>query len=348
MRQVLTDISIRNLKPPTEGQVIVNDVTFPGFGVRLTKGSKSYVLTYGKARKRVTLGEVGKLSLRDARRKARDILEEPEAVTTFKAALDGFLESRRNRNKADTALETARLLTRHFAHLNNRPIAALKARDFALTNLPPSEANHAFTAVKTMLRWSRGQGYIDKHPLEDATRPYKPVSRDRWLTAHEISKLITTSPTAPYSALLQALLYTGQRLGQLQNFKPEWIENDTVRFPASIMKSGREHIIPITETTERILRACNGYKDLDRGHKRFLKQTGLAHFWRHDLRRTYSTHMAQLGIAPHIIERLLDHQTGTISGVAAVYNRYSFLAEMRVAVERYEQFLHTLSGPLSG
>jgi integrase len=59
----------------------------------------------------------------------------------------------------------------------------------------------------------------------------------------------------------------------------------------------------------------------------------------HDLRRTFATRLAELGVAPHVIERLLNHVTGTVSGVAAVYNRASYLAEMRAAIEVWEAYL---------
>ena len=41
----------------------------------------------------------------------------------------------------------------------------------------------------------------------------------------------------------------------------------------------------------------------------------------HDLRRTAATGMARLNIAPHVVDRVLNHVSGTIKGVAAVYNR---------------------------
>ena len=56
--------------------------------------------------------------------------------------------------------------------------------------------------------------------------------------------------------------------------------------------------------------------------------------WRlHDLRRTCVSGMARLGIAPHVADKILNHQNGTISGVAAVYQRHEFLAERRMALE---------------
>jgi integrase len=58
--------------------------------------------------------------------------------------------------------------------------------------------------------------------------------------------------------------------------------------------------------------------------------------WRlHDLRRTCVSGMARLGIAPHVADKILNHQGGTISGVAAVYQRHDFLAERREALEQW-------------
>jgi hypothetical protein len=42
--------------------------------------------------------------------------------------------------------------------------------------------------------------------------------------------------------------------------------------------------------------------------------------------------MARLGIAPHVADKILNHQSGTISGVAAVYQRHEFLAERQAAL----------------
>jgi hypothetical protein len=46
--------------------------------------------------------------------------------------------------------------------------------------------------------------------------------------------------------------------------------------------------------------------------------------------------MARLGVAPHVADKVLNHQTGTISGVAAVYQRHEFLAERKDALERWD------------
>ena len=70
--------------------------------------------------------------------------------------------------------------------------------------------------------------------------------------------------------------------------------------------------------------------------KRRLDQLSGVNGWRlHDLRRTCVSGMARLGVAPHVADKILNHQAGAISGVAAVYQRHEFLAERQGALERW-------------
>jgi hypothetical protein len=52
--------------------------------------------------------------------------------------------------------------------------------------------------------------------------------------------------------------------------------------------------------------------------------------------------MARLGVAPHVADKILNHQSGTILGVAAVYQRHEFMAERRQALQRWGAHLGTI------
>jgi integrase len=65
----------------------------------------------------------------------------------------------------------------------------------------------------------------------------------------------------------------------------------------------------------------------------------------HDLRRTAATCMAGLGIAPHVVDRILNHISGAIRGVAAVYNRYEYLSERAAALEAWGAHIESLIRP---
>jgi integrase len=68
--------------------------------------------------------------------------------------------------------------------------------------------------------------------------------------------------------------------------------------------------------------------------------------WRlHDLRRTATTGLAKLGIPPHVADRVLNHQSGKISGVAAIYNRYEYINERRAALQAWGRYIEALLDP---
>ena len=64
----------------------------------------------------------------------------------------------------------------------------------------------------------------------------------------------------------------------------------------------------------------------------------------HDLRRTATTGIARLGIAPHVADRVLNHTAGTIRGVAAIYNRFEYLEERRAALEAWGRCIEAQIG----
>lgn len=50
----------------------------------------------------------------------------------------------------------------------------------------------------------------------------------------------------------------------------------------------------------------------------------------------------RLGVAPHVIEKALNHSSGKIRGVAAIYNRYEYAPEMREAIDAWAEHIHQL------
>lgn len=63
------------------------------------------------------------------------------------------------------------------------------------------------------------------------------------------------------------------------------------------------------------------------------------HWILHDLRRTAATGMARLNVPPHVVDKVLNHTSGTIRGVAAIYNRHAYLGERREALEAWGRYV---------
>jgi integrase len=72
----------------------------------------------------------------------------------------------------------------------------------------------------------------------------------------------------------------------------------------------------------------------------------IPHWTLHDLRRTAVTKMAEeLKIGPHIVDKILNHASGTIRGVALIYNRAQYLDERRAALEAWSNWIVALTSP---
>jgi integrase len=103
----------------------------------------------------------------------------------------------------------------------------------------------------------------------------------------------------------------------------------------------------------RLRRRELGLPEDDDAMRRHLKISGrkplpveIPHWTLHDLRRTAVTKMAEeLKIAPHIVDKILNHASGTIRGVAAVYNRAQYLDERRAALEAWSNWIVALTSP---
>jgi integrase len=68
-------------------------------------------------------------------------------------------------------------------------------------------------------------------------------------------------------------------------------------------------------------------------------------FTLHDLRRSTATGLSAIGVAPHVTDRVLNHSSGQISGIARVYNRFEFLAERQAALTGWAQHIERLIRP---
>jgi integrase len=75
-------------------------------------------------------------------------------------------------------------------------------------------------------------------------------------------------------------------------------------------------------------------------HARIVAAKGKLLPWTlHDLRRSTATHMAEIGVQPHIIEAVLNHVSGHKGGVAGIYNRASYTREIAAALQLWSEHL---------
>ncbi|MFY0610702.1 MAG: site-specific integrase [Hyphomicrobiaceae bacterium] len=361
----LTDLLIRKLRAPEKGQKTYFDETNRGFGVRVSQGgSKSFVVMFGRRRQLKTLGRYPDVSLADARKEAKRVQAEenqstgkqPRISITFFEAREKFLHDAATRNKPRTVKDYRRQLNLHFnfeADLHDVTAPDIMAVLEPLRDTP-SEQEHAFVALRTMMNWCVKRNILERSPMPALT--FKKQSRDRILTDQE---LITVWQRAeevsyPYGSIIQLLILTGQRRGEIAALRRSWIADNAITFPTGFTKNKREHRLPLEQHALQLIDDLPNTGDLlfpsrydesktfngwGKAKAQFDAPLKLPPYTLHDLRRTYSSNLARLGVPIHVTEKLLNHASGTITGVAAVYNRYSYQEEMREVVTQHERFL---------
>ncbi len=293
-----------------------------------------------------------------------------DASYQFDAVVDDYVERHcKIHNRPSTARESERALKKHFvSEWGKRDIRDIqpnhinKILDTLIDNGTPSEANHALGVVKTLFRWCVDRDMLAVSPCQKVRKPAKHNSRNRVLTDVELVKVWRAFEAEgyPFGYMGKLLVLTGQRRGEVTEMR--WSQIDEARqtwtIPATLAKNNREHVLPLTDAAMAILRSvprlsdervfparnndANAISGFTRAKLRFDKLSGVTEWTIHDLRRTVATGLAMLGVAPHVIERVLNHVSGTFAGVAGVYNRFQYQDEMRAALVLWERHINTL------
>jgi integrase len=329
----LTTRVLDNLKPPEKGQRRIRDDLLPGFGVTVGQRSKTFFVMYGKERRIKTFGKYPDKRLADARNEARRYLSRKQGKTSYSSVLElseAYLDDCRTRLKPSSvhAYESV---------LQHAPNIPLDEADKDTCNVNTA---HEIKAYKAMFNWAIREEATDRNPFFHMKVTFG--KRDRVLSYDEL-KAVWAYDSPPYSDIVKLLILTGQRVGQFGNFNTDWYADRKINFPAEVMKMGVAHEIP---TTPLIRKYLGNFKqhNWDRYKKRMDKDTGVKDYILHDLRRTFATIHAEIGTPIHVVEALLAHTSGTISGVTAIYIRYQFFTEMRKALLLYERHITRMLG----
>jgi integrase len=221
-----------------------------------------------------------------------------------------------------------------------------------------------------MLNWAVGNDLIETNPTNGLQMPAPKVERDRALDDGEIRLfwLACDKIAWPFGPLFQLLLLTAQRRDEVA--EAPWDEFDLDKgvwtLPRERAKNDQAHITHLAPKAVQILQQLpmigdgkllftttgkNAVSGFTRARQRLadamtaLGGDEVEHFTLHDLRRTAATGMAGLGIAPHVVDRVLNHSTGKISGVARIYNRHEYLAERNHALGAWANHVEALVTP---
>jgi integrase len=372
----------RGIEQLTAGKWLTDylDDTLTGFGVRVHHtGRKAFFVRYdlGTGRKRLTIGTYPTLSLADARDQAKDLLgrvargEDPQEekradrdAITFRELAEQYLELHAKRHKKrwreDERILKVDLLPawrrKKAKDIGRRDVAELL--DGIVERGAPIMANRTKALISKIYNFGLSRDLVDHNPCLGVPMPAKAKQRDRVLSEDEIRSLWRALDDLEpvMAATFKMRLLTAQRGVEVLSMRWEHIDGDWWTIPAEVSKNGLTHRVSLAPQTQQLLeqlRPLTGDSEwvfasprkpnahitaVQKAAERLVRETEVS-FVPHDLRRTAASFMTSMGVSRLVVSKILNHVE---SGITAVYDRHSYDAEKREALELWGQRLEQI------
>jgi integrase len=333
------------------------------------------------ATRRLLLGSANVLGAEQARTMAKKALgrvangEDPQREraerrdkdrVNLRAMIDEYLLAKEARVRPRTFEGIRRYLMKdYFKPLHGMAVDAVTRRDVAarlvvITREHSSiSAARARAALSEFYVWALESGLVEANPVIGTPKPMDTTPRERVLSDVELAAIWRACNDDEYGRIVRLLILLGSRRGEIGGMC--WSEIDLDRatwtLPAKRSKNGRKHELPLMPMALGIITAvprmvsrdqlfgtrAAGFTSWARNKPELDKRSGVTEPWTvHDIRRSVATRMADLGVAPHVVEEILNHQSGHRSGPAGVYNRSRYGNEVRAALAMWEDHIHAL------
>jgi integrase len=353
------------------GKVVKSWVFQYRFGGKTRRVSFDAVLTPEQARKKaeelrahVTLGEDPGAE-RENRRKADQF--------SFAAMAGKFLVAKKRRVRPRTFTETRRYLEGpYFKPLHPKAADRIERRDVAdrlqviAEEYGETTAARARSAFSDLFAWGMAEGLVEHNPIVGTRRPKAAPPRERVLTNPELVAVWHEAGDDDFGRIVRLLICTGQRRGEVGGIADrELDERGLWTIPGSRTKNHRQHTVPlgplaigIIESVPRMVGRDNLFGSRDeRGFtgwglykQRLDDRLGdrVAPWTLHDIRRTFCTRLADIGVEPHVIEAAVNHHSGHKAGVAGIYNRSRYEHQVKAALVMWDDHLRAMLGLCRG
>jgi integrase len=345
------------------------DGTVEGFGLRFRAGGKRvWVLQYkrGGRQTRLTLGPLSVIDPVEARAMAKRELgkvwqgDDPAAKkrdrkardkVTLRIIIDQYLASKQSKLAPRSLREARRYLLEKWKPLHGWPIDRITRAQIAniLTDLEaeaPVAAALARSNLSTLYFWAMQRGYVDHNAVVGTFQPSKSKTRERVLDDAELRAVwAACDQDDDYSAVIRLLILTGCRREEIGDMAWQELNRDkqTWTLPGARSKNKCEHSLVLPPLAWEVLDGikrrpgvdhlfgrAGGFNNWANRKAGLDERCSIEKPWTvHDIRRSVATGMADLGIAPHVVESVLNHKR---RGIAGVYNRGTYAAEKAQAL----------------
>lgn len=232
-----------------------------------------------------------------------------------------------------------------------------------LAEKSPVSANRLFSLLSVLFKLALNKDLIELHPMYGMDKPAKEKPRHRYLSTDEIEVLWPKFDSCRPNVrdIFKLILLTCQRPGEVMGM--EWTEIDLDKklwtLPAERTKSKRQgHLIPLSPQVIAILEPRKGNKsefvfpsnhgakcgytcNLNKARYKLIKDIQMEQWGAHDLRRTGRTVMSEIGIAPNVAERVLNHSMGKIEGT---YDIFGYLPQKVDALNKLGKRIDRILG----
>jgi integrase len=217
-------------------------------------------------------------------------------------------------------------------------------------------------ALSVLFRWALRHRKVVVNPTQGVWHPGAPPARERVLTDAEIKLFWQATETvgAPFGPALKLLLLTGCRLTELTAARWAELSEDgtALNLPGSRTKNHRPHVVPLSPLAREVLSSViriegpfvfttTGKTPISGWSKTktaldAAMGAGVPPWRLHDLRRTCASGLQRLGIRAEVIERALNHVSGSFGGVAGIYQRDLLADEVRTALQRWAAHVNAI------
>lgn len=287
-----------------------------------------------------------------------------------KEAIDYWIREYATENRANVERHKAQLEKHIYPYIGSYPLSECETRYWLdcfdrMKKTTPVAAGYVFQMCKQALKFCRVRRYAISNALDDLTISdvgKKQEKGDRVHSDEELGQLWRATEELKfqpyYAAMIRLLVVFGSRSQEVRLSK--WSEWDMKRWiwtvPKEHSKGGEKIIRPIPEAVQPLIESLyRQHKDtglllgemkessaVSAWGRLVWKRLGHSEAWSlHDLRRSFSTKLNELGIAPHVVEQLLGH---TMPGVMSVYNHSQYLPEKLDALNKWYERLELLAG----
>ena len=356
----LTDSLIKHRLPSLE-RVELADADVPGLRLRLSgkRAQWSYMGRVHGQRKRAALGDWPGLNVAQAREAARQVRQQmKEGIDPTEIKRQAVREAANRQTLADLIpayIETLAGVPKHVSNeIHNTRHAVLEAGIGALTpdeltiaharklaglhKDRPATARHRFGAFSRFCDFLVEEQVIQVNPLHllpKRKRPGSPTPRSRVLTAAELQAIWKAAGDVPepFVRLIRFLILVPLRRGEAARIESSWIKDGVLTLPHMVTKNNDRFEIPLPEAALDLIgdreglvfasqRTGGPVGGLGRIARQLREPSGVDGWSLHDFRRTFTTQMAEAGVAMDVTDGLLNHRQGeTRAGVVGVYNR---------------------------